>query len=97
MQNTGESLELKPWKVELKPGGDVHFKKFDKAAQQMIMKKLDKMEEPLQARRLHASHYQVEEVGQYRIAFEIQENVRTKSVHFIGTHKQYEKWYKEQA
>jgi hypothetical protein len=39
---------------------------------------------------------QVEETGQYRIAFYQNEETRTKEIHFVGTHKQYEKWYKEQ-
>ena len=96
MQSTGEFMDLKPWRVELKPGWNEHFKKFDKATQQRIMKKVDQMEQPMQARGLHSSRYQVEEVGQYRIAFETDEKTRTKAIYFIGDHKQYEKWYKNQ-
>ncbi|MEK6942057.1 MAG: hypothetical protein AABW85_04340 [archaeon] len=60
------------------------------------MKKFEKMEQPLSAGGgLHSSNYQVEEAGQYRIAF-IQDNqARAKSIHFVGTHKQYEKWFKQ--
>jgi len=54
------------------------------------------MEQPLFARGLHSTHMQVEELGQYRIAFYQNEETRTKEVYFVGTHKQYEKWYKEQ-
>ena len=86
-------MDLRPWKVELKPGWDAHFKKFDKATREQIMKKLDQMDQPLQARGMHSSKYQVEEVGQYRIAFRQDEKTLTKEVHFIGNHKQYEKWY----
>jgi hypothetical protein len=46
-------------------------------------------------RRLHQSKFCVEEVGQYRICFVVEEETKTKSIHFIGNHKQYEKWYKE--
>ena len=87
-------MELKRWKVELKPGWDEHFKEFDKPVQKNIMKKLDHMEQPLSSRGLHTSAYKVEEVGQYRIAFLEDETALTKYVHFVGNHKQYEKWYK---
>ncbi len=78
----------------MKPGWDVHFKHFDKAVQGQLMKKLDQMEQPLVARGLYSSSYKIEEVGQYRIAFVEEESSRTKFVHFVGGHKQYEKWYK---
>tara|TARA_Y100000310_G_C20703003_1_gene831828 strand:- start:467 stop:772 length:306 start_codon:yes stop_codon:yes gene_type:complete len=93
LPSTGEALELKHWKVLLKPGWDVHFKKFDKPTRERIMKKLDQMEKPAKPRGLRSSNYLVEEVGQYRIAYEADEQAHTKSVHFIGNHKQYEKWY----
>ena len=89
------SLELKPWKLEFKPGWDIHFKNFDKTIQSQILKKLDKMEQPLSARTLHYSRYQVEEVGQFRIAFKQDEKTRIKHIHFVGNHKQYEKWFKQ--
>jgi len=90
-------LELTPWRVGLKPGWDIHFRKFDSNTQLMIMKKLDQMAQPLAGRGLHSCRYQVEEIGQYRIAFECNESTRTKSIHFVGNHKQYEKWYKSQV
>ena len=61
------------------------------------MKKLDQMEQPLVGRGLHGSRFLVEEVGQYRIAYEQDEPARMKSVHFVGTHKQYEEWYRNQT
>lgn len=91
-----KTLELEKWQVKLKPDWDVHFKKFDKSTQEKIFKKLKQLEQPIQARGLHSSHYQVEETGQYRIAFENNEQTKTREVHFIGNHKQYEKWYKNQ-
>lgn len=83
-----------PWKVKFEPGWDNYFKKFDKSVQQQILKKFEKMKNPLIARGLHSSRCQVEEVGQYRIAFIQEEETMTKYVHFVGNHKQYEKWYK---
>jgi mRNA-degrading endonuclease RelE of RelBE toxin-antitoxin system len=89
-------LDLKPWTVEFKPGWDKYFKKFDKSIQQQILKKLKQMEQPLSARGLQTSRYQVEEISQYRIAFIQDNNTGTKYIHFVGNHKQYEKWYKNQ-
>jgi len=89
-------LDLEKWSVRLKPNWDIHFKKFDKSTQEKIFKKLKQLEQPLQARGLHSSKYRVEETGQYRIAFKNNHETRTREIHFIGNHKQYEKWYKDQ-
>ena len=89
-------MDLIPYALDFKPGWDRHFKGFDKGVQQQILKKFEQMKQPLQSRGLHSLRYQVEEVGQHRIAFEVDERARTKSIYFIGNHKQYEKWYKNQ-
>ncbi len=87
-------MELSPWNIQFKPGWDKFFKAFDKSTQQSILKKFNQMKQPLNARGLRASDFKVEEVGQYRIAF-IEDKVnQTKFIHFVGDHKQYEKWYK---
>ena len=87
-------MDLTPWKLDFKPGWDLHFKKFDNSTRKHILNKLNQMKQPLGARGLHSSEFQVEEVGQYRIAFIEDETTKTKFVHFVGDHKQYEKWYK---
>lgn len=92
MPNTGEFLFAK-WKIEFKPGWDKHFQDFDKEVKERILKKIDKMEEPLPERGLVSSRYCVEEVGQCRIAYIKSEADRVKKIHFIGNHKQYERWY----
>lgn len=89
------SLDLTRWALDFKPGWDEHFKKFDKTVRQQILKKLEQMKQPLQARGLHSSRYQVEESGPHRICFIQDDATRTKSIHFVGNHKQYEKWYTE--
>jgi len=87
-------LPEKLFRLEFKPGWDVHFAKFDNSVQQLILKKFEKMKQPLVGRGLHSTRYLVEEVGQYRIAY-IEDSKRfVKMVHFVGNHKQYEKWYK---
>ena len=87
-------MELKAWRILLHPGWDEYFKKFDAQTQKRIMKKIDQMEKPLAARGLRSSRYQVEEAGQYRIAFIQYEETGIKKIYFVGNHKQYEKWYK---
>jgi hypothetical protein len=39
--------------------------------------------------------FYVLEVGQYRCAIKTNETLQTKTICFVGNHKQYEKWYKE--
>jgi len=90
------ALELKPWKLVFKKGWDKYFKKFDNETKQRILKKFKQMKHPLQARGLKASRVVVEETGQYRIAFYQNEDKHEKEIHFVGNHKQYEKWYKSQ-
>ena len=89
-------MKLLAWQLVFKKGWDIHFKKFDTETQRRILKKLEQMKQPLQARGLKASRVSVEEAGQYRIAFFQDEEKRQKEIHFVGDHKQYEKWYKEQ-
>ena len=88
-----KSLDLVPYRLDFKPNWDLYFKDFDKTTQQHILSKLDKMKQSLQARGLHSSRYKVEELGGYRIAFIQDDENHVKHIHFIGTHKQYEKWY----
>jgi mRNA-degrading endonuclease RelE of RelBE toxin-antitoxin system len=83
------------WNIEQIPGWDKYFRKFDKGIQHQILKKISQLMTTSNHRRLHQSKFCVEEVGQYRICFIITEETKTKYIHFIGNHKQYEKWYKE--
>lgn len=86
-------MELRLYRLDFNPGWDRYFKDFDKSVQHRILAKLEQMKQPLPARGLHASRYRVEEVGGYRIAFIQDDQDRTKRIHFVGNHKQYEKWY----
>ena len=87
-------MKLEEFKFEFVKGWDRHYSKYNKEIRNKIKKKLRQMKQPLLARGLKKSKFLVEEVGQYRIAFYQNENV--KEIHFVGTHKQYEKWYKQQ-
>jgi len=87
--------EQDEWMIEYNEGWDKYFNKFEESIQIQIFKKINQIKSINVHRRLHKSRYSVEEVGQYRICFIINEETKTKSIHFIGNHKQYEKWYKE--
>jgi len=87
-------VKLGESKLSFKIGWDKYYLKYDIPTKERIIKKLEQMKQPLQARGHHSSRFLIEEVGHYRIAFYQNENV--KEIHFVGTHKQYEKWYKKQ-
>jgi len=66
----------------------------DRSIQLRINKKLNQLKTLQSARHLkHGLNYFVVETGQYRICYAEETNTRT--IVFIGTHKQYEKWHKE--
>jgi len=81
--------------LKLNPNWGENFKKFDHATQQKIMKKIEKQQEETKTRHLkHGLEFYVIEIGQWRAALKINEKEKTKTVCFIGNHKQYERWYK---
>ncbi len=80
-----------------KPGWDKHFSKMDKSIQIIIWKKIQQQKNETKTRHLkHGVEFYVVEAGQYRIAIKVNENDKTKQIHFVGDHKQYEKWLKSQ-
>ena len=82
------------YEIKYAEGWDEHFSKFDKNIQSKIVKKIQKLKEQTNSRHLgHGMPYFVEENGQNRICFKEENNFRR--ITFIGTHKQYEKWYKQ--
>lgn len=80
--------------LQFLPGWDVHFQKMDSSVRRQILKKFEQMKRAQKPRRLHQSPYLVEEIGQYRIGYILDETAGAKKIHFVGNHKQYEKWYK---
>ena len=81
-----------------KPGWDVYFSKMDKSAREIIWKKILKQKEETKTRHLRFGvEFYVVETGQYRVALKIDEEEKTKTVWFVGNHKQYERWYKSQT
>jgi mRNA-degrading endonuclease RelE of RelBE toxin-antitoxin system len=86
-------MELAPYRIGYRRGWDRHFDKLDAETQRQILKKIEQMKSPIVGRGLHSSEFRVEEVGGYRIVYALFEAERMKSIHFVGSHKQYEKWY----
>ncbi len=86
-------MELKNWVLEFREGWDLHFKDFDKSIRIRIIKKFEQMKSPIVGRGLRSSRYLVEEIGGYRIAYILDELSNSKKIHFVGNHKQYERWF----
>ena len=76
-------------------GWDKYYIKLDNATREIIWKKIQQLKTKQAARHLkHGLPFFVVESGQHRICFEEKQTMRI--VVFAGTHKQYEKWYKQQ-
>ena len=68
----------------------------DKTARESIWNKIQKQKEETKTRHLkHGLDFYVIEAGQYRIVIKINEKEKVKEIHFVGNHKQYERWYKQ--
>lgn len=87
--------EESEWEIKYNKGWDKYFNKFEESIQIQILKKINQIKSINVHRRLHKSRYSVEEVGQYRICFIVETEIRVKHIYFVGNHKQYENWYKE--
>ncbi|MCX6777880.1 MAG: hypothetical protein NT157_03260 [Candidatus Micrarchaeota archaeon] len=85
---------MEDYELDFAKGWDVYFRNFDKSVQLRITKKVLQLAGPLSGRHLRFGlPFFVEEVGSYRIVFEIFESERKKRIVFVGNHKQYVKWY----
>jgi len=81
------------FELVLGEGWDEYFLKLDSSQQERIWKRIQKLKDLLSTRHLkHGLPFFVLETGQYRICYE--ENLNIRKIRFAGTHKQYEKWYK---
>jgi mRNA-degrading endonuclease RelE of RelBE toxin-antitoxin system len=68
--------------------------KMDGAVRERLIKVIAMMRSTEPGRHLkHGLDFFVEEVGQYRIVFRCIN--QEKRVHFVGDHKEYEKWYRK--
>lgn len=86
---------LDTYELEYEPGWDAFFSKLDKTIQIRIYKKILQLKGPVRGRHLqHGLPYFVAEVGGYRIAFSSNEKAGKRMIYFAGSHKDYERWYK---
>lgn len=88
---------MQTYSVDFEPGWDDWFGKLDKAVRQHIMNKIAQLRTGIHGRHLrHGLPFFVEEVGGYRIAYTADEKTKNRRIYFAGSHKDYEKWYKQQ-
>ena len=87
-------MDLNEYSIDYDEGWDENFKDFDLSTKSVITKKIQQLKQPLKHRHLKRGlpFFVVEVVG-YRITFQIDEEKKTKTIRFVGDHKQYEKWY----
>ncbi len=80
------------WKISAQE----RFLAMEKTIRIRISRKIAKLSEVQKSSRHLRSNlpFFVEEVGQYRICFEIDETTQSKIIYFVGDHKEYEGWYK---
>ena len=72
---------------------DKYFEKLAPDTHKRIWKKIKQIKEGLPGRHLKFGlDLFVEEVGQYRICYKSNEKDKIRTLFFVGTHKQYEKW-----
>jgi len=80
------------FRLEYAKGWDKFFSKMDPSVQKMLWKGIQKLKALEKARHLKRGlPYFVVEVVQYRIGFIEEKGTRT--IAFVGNHKQYQKWY----
>jgi len=79
-------------------GAKQALKTLDRPIQERIIRKINQLErEDFSSRHLgFGLPFFVEEVGGYRATFEKDDKTKTKTIAFIGDHKQYQKWIREQ-
>ena len=86
-----------PYGISFRPGWDVYFSKMDNSVKKIIWKKIQQQKNETKLRHMkHGLEFYAVEAGQYRIALKIDESSKTKHIHFVGSHKQYEDWFRNQ-
>ena len=81
------------YEIKFHPSWDIYFSKLDSTMKKRVMKKILQLQYDIPSRHLKQGlPYFVVEVGQYRLCFSIDEKSKTKTLYFVGDHKEYEKW-----
>ena len=67
----------------------------DQSVRKRILNRIARMKtEPAGRHLRHGLPYFVAEVGQYRIAYEVDEETKRRIIQFVGDHKEYSEWYR---
>lgn len=72
-----------------------YFQRLDNEMKKRTARKIGKILAHPQKRHLRKVDFFVSEIGQYRIIYRIFEANNRVRFYFVGTHKEYEKWYKQ--
>lgn len=81
------------YEILFDPKWDGWFSRLDTSMKKRVMKKILQLQGENPSRHLKSGlDFFVSEVGQYRIAYKVDEKRKVKTVHFVGDHKEYEKW-----
>ncbi len=83
------------YKAEFDQEWPEYFQPLDEGVKERIAKKIGKILEYPNKRHLKKSSFFVDEVGQYRIIYRVFEDEKLVRFYFVGTHKDYEKWYRQ--
>jgi mRNA-degrading endonuclease RelE of RelBE toxin-antitoxin system len=84
---------MSEYSLEFARGWEENFKKMDKSIRERVWKKIQQLKTLTNSRHLKKGFdFFVSEIGQYRIAYKTDEKRKTKTIYFVGDHKEYEKW-----
>ncbi len=94
MPNSNDARNNEKYRVLLTNEALATLRKLDKPARERVKKKLEALATLRPARTLkkHGDVW-VLEIGDYRAFYLIDDNAKTRTVFFIGDHKEYEKRY----
>lgn len=74
-----------------------YFNSLETDIKNRVSRKISKiLEEPHKRHLENGNPCFVSEIGQYRITYMILENEKKVLFYFVGKHKDYEKWYREE-
>ncbi|MFH1285142.1 MAG: type II toxin-antitoxin system RelE/ParE family toxin [Candidatus Micrarchaeota archaeon] len=81
------------YSLEFAHGWQEYFEKLDNSMRARVWKKIQQLKTLPHSRHLKQGlDFYVAETGQYRIAYKIDEERKIKTIHFVGDHKEYERW-----
>lgn len=81
------------YSLDFHPDWAEYLSRLDNSVQIQVMKKVLQLQAPIIGRHLrHGLDFFVEEVGGYRITYKSDKNRKVRTLFFVGSHKDYDKW-----